>query len=142
MNFRKGLVLDYKTVAALLQDRSLLHMLEKYEGQVDFRTPAICLELASQAVENRIQHRGGNLADVSNAQEKLSRLVALIDAEVYEQFEDAARERLPGDEFNHWPIVAAALAYDNAIWSDDEIFLGCGVSTWTTRTVELYMKHI
>jgi predicted nucleic acid-binding protein len=40
-------------------------------------------------------------------------------------------ERAPHD----WPIVAFALTLGAAIWTDGGDVLGCGVATWTTRTL-------
>jgi hypothetical protein len=36
-------------------------------------------------------------------------------------------------------VLAAALALGCAIWTEDTDFFGCGVATWTTDRVELYL---
>ncbi|MCC6367466.1 MAG: nucleotide-binding protein, partial [Bryobacterales bacterium] len=38
-----------------------------------------------------------------------------------------------------WPVLAAALALCCPIWTEDTDFFGCGVATWTTDRVELYL---
>jgi predicted nucleic acid-binding protein len=38
-----------------------------------------------------------------------------------------------------WPILASALALGCPIWTEDTDFFGCGVATWTTDRVELYL---
>ena len=38
-----------------------------------------------------------------------------------------------------WPILATALALDLPIWTEDRDFFGCGVATWITRTVQIYL---
>jgi predicted nucleic acid-binding protein len=40
---------------------------------------------------------------------------------------------------NDWPVVALAIATAAPIWTEDADFLGSGVATWTTRTVEIYL---
>jgi hypothetical protein len=38
-----------------------------------------------------------------------------------------------------WPILATALALQYPIWTEDMDFFGCGVATWTTDRVDLYL---
>jgi hypothetical protein len=38
-----------------------------------------------------------------------------------------------------WPVLAAALTFGCPIWTEDTDFFGCGVATWTTDRVELYL---
>lgn len=38
-----------------------------------------------------------------------------------------------------WPVVAAALALDCPIWTEDKDFFGTGVATWTTDCIEIYL---
>ena len=40
-----------------------------------------------------------------------------------------------------WPILAAALALDCPIWTEDRDFFGVGVATWTSDLVEIYMRR-
>jgi PIN domain len=144
MTSRKGLVLDYPTVlAAFLQQNNVLTMMEKYEDEVDFRTPAMYLERATEELEQRLERRGGNPAKASTVLEQMSKLIVPLDQELYGQFEEPARDRLLDDEPDRWPVVAVALAFGHAIWAldEDDPFLGCGVPVWTTGTVEIYMRR-
>ena len=52
-----------------------------------------------------------------------------------------ARQRMDRRDKDDWPILAAALALDCPIWTEDTDFFGCGVATWTTDRVELYLKQ-
>ncbi len=66
--------------------------------------------------------------------------VTILDEAVYSAAEDEARARSlrdPGD----WPVVAAALALSAAIWTNDNNFLGTGVATWTTETLQLWLER-
>jgi len=64
-----------------------------------------------------------------------------VEIETYEPFEGIARERIARRDEDDWPILAAALALDCPIWTEDTDFFGCGVATWTTDRVELYLAE-
>jgi hypothetical protein len=138
---QKGLVLDYRTVlSALMPDSKIFALMEKYESEVDFRTPSICLDLACRALDQVLERWGLDRSYGSDALKLLALLVDPINQELYDQFQEAARERLVNDELNQWPVVAGALAFGHGIWAQDEIFFGVGVPVWTTSTAEIYLK--
>lgn len=66
-------------------------------------------------------------------------LVQTVEAETYASFEAVARERIEKRDEDDWPVLAAALALGCPIWTEDTDFFGCGVATWTTDRVELYL---
>ena len=41
---------------------------------------------------------------------------------------------------NDWQALALALQLECAIWTEDQDFFGTGIATWTTNTVEIYLK--
>jgi predicted nucleic acid-binding protein len=51
-----------------------------------------------------------------------------------------AHARIDRRDENDWPAVAAALLLNCPIWTEDQDFFGAGVATWTTATVEIYLK--
>ena len=62
-----------------------------------------------------------------------------VEFATYTRFEALARQRLVRRDEEDWPILAAALALGCPIWTEDADFFGCGVATWTTDRVELYL---
>jgi predicted nuclease of predicted toxin-antitoxin system len=62
--------------------------------------------------------------------------------ETYEPFEDLARQRIGRRDEDDWPVLAAALALDCPIWTEDTDFFGCGVATWTSDRIELYLANV
>jgi predicted nucleic acid-binding protein len=52
-----------------------------------------------------------------------------------------ASKRLARRDEDDWPILAAALALRCPIWTEDTGFFGCGVATWTTDRVELFLAE-
>ena len=75
-------------------------------------------------LEGAVQH----LVDVQG--------IEVIPRSAYEQFEEAARRRVPRDP-NDWAPVALAMALDAGILTGDNDFLGCGCPTWTVETLQV-----
>ena len=48
---------------------------------------------------------------------------------------DSARD--PED----WPVLAAALALGCPIWTEDTDFFGCGVATWTSGSIAIFLAQ-
>lgn len=66
---------------------------------------------------------------------------AFEDVATYLPLGPLARERLKGRDEDDWPYVALALVLDCPIWKEDTDFFGCGVATWTTDRIELYLRN-
>jgi predicted nucleic acid-binding protein len=71
----------------------------------------------------------------------LGSLMERVGSDVYGEFEALARERLGQRDPEDWPILAAALALNCPIWTEDADFFGCGVATWTSRLVEVFLRE-
>jgi predicted nucleic acid-binding protein len=65
----------------------------------------------------------------------------MVEPEAYAPFETIARTRLARRDENDWPVLATALALRSPIWTKDTDFFGCGVATWTSDRVELYLSE-
>ena len=84
--------------------------------------------------------RGGDPLKALAFLRSLRGLVDLIGSEVYGEFEAEARERLAKRDPEDWPILASALAIGCPIWTEDADFFGCGVATWTSGSVEMFLR--
>jgi predicted nucleic acid-binding protein len=81
--------------------------------------------------------------------EELSRLcldaveanVIVLDEAIYAALEDEARARSLRDP-SDWPVAASALALSAGIWTNDNDFLGTGVATWTTETLQGWLERL
>jgi len=51
-----------------------------------------------------------------------------------------AKARIGKRDVADWPAVAGALQFDCPVWTEDEDFFGSGVATWTTATVEIFLR--
>ncbi len=56
-------------------------------------------------------------------------------------FEAEARKRLGTRDPEDWPILAAALALECPIWTEDSDFFGCGVATWTSTNIGICLDQ-
>ena len=66
-------------------------------------------------------------------------LVEVVPAVLYNSREAEALRRVPRDP-DDWPTVALALVLNADIWTQDGDFLGCGVATWTSATLQLHLE--
>jgi predicted nucleic acid-binding protein len=66
--------------------------------------------------------------------------VVILDRAVYAaaEFEALARSRRDPDD---WPVVAAALVLSAGVWTNDNDFLGTGLPTWTTDTLQAWLDR-
>jgi predicted nucleic acid-binding protein len=61
----------------------------------------------------------------------------IVLVEEYESMRAHAEARLDAGGKKDWPLLAAALATDGEIWSDDRDFFGVGAPVWSTPNVHL-----
>ena len=66
--------------------------------------------------------------------------IAILHEGIYAALEEEARSRAQRDP-RDWPVVASALALTAGIWTNDNDFLGTGVATWTTDTLERWLQR-
>ena len=66
--------------------------------------------------------------------------ITVIDKAVYAAAEDEALARSRRDP-DDWPAVACALALSAGIWTNDNDYLGTGVPTWTTETLQIWLDR-
>jgi predicted nucleic acid-binding protein len=66
--------------------------------------------------------------------------VTVLHGGAYDQLEDEARARSIRDP-DDWPLVACALAFSAAIWTQDGGLFGTGVPTWTIETLGSWLER-
>lgn len=67
--------------------------------------------------------------------------VQTIPLDALEPAQVEARARIGVRDPDDWPTLAAALLLECPIWTEDRDFFGSGVSTWTTATVERFLRE-
>jgi predicted nucleic acid-binding protein len=71
----------------------------------------------------------------------MAELTTIVDADLYADFEAEARKRLGARDPEDWPILTAALALGCPIWTEDTDFFGCGVATWTSGSIDIFLAQ-
>jgi predicted nucleic acid-binding protein len=134
------LVLDANIlIRAVLGSRVLL-LLRRYAGHVDFLAPETAFHEAREKLPGILERRKVPVAPAIATLDLVAAFIQTIDSGTYIGFEGLARERIGLRDEGDWPILASALALDCPIWTEDTNFFGCGVATWTTDRVEIYLE--
>jgi predicted nucleic acid-binding protein len=136
-----ALVLDANILIRAALGSKVLVLLRKYWGDVEFLAPDIAFQEAREHLPEILARRGVPIAPAIATLDQLANLVQAVDADVYSPFETIARERIEVRDEDDWPVLAVALTLRCPIWTEDTDFFGCGVATWTTDRVELYLAR-
>ena len=137
----KALVIDANILVRAVLGRRVREIIETYAAQASFFVPDVAYAEAEEHLPALVTRRGGDPDKALRFLRLLGGLVDLIGNEVYSQFESTARERLGDRDPDDWPILAAALAIGCPIWTEDTDFFGCGVPTWTTSRVCVFLRE-
>jgi len=137
----KALVIDANILVRAVLGRRVREILETYAEQASFFVPEAAYAEAEEHVPALVVRRGGDPEKAVRFLRSLRDLVDLIGSEVYGDFESSARERLGDRDPEDWPILASALAIGCPIWTEDTDFFGCGVPTWTTSRVAVFLRE-
>ena len=137
----RALVVDANILVRAVLGRKVRDVIAANSGSVSFFVPEAAFVEAEEHVAALAVKRGGDPELALAFLRSLSELVELIGGEVYGQFEAEARERLGKRDQEDWPILASALALGCPIWTEDTDFFGCGVATWTTDRVQMFLRE-
>jgi predicted nucleic acid-binding protein len=127
-------------VRAVLGER-VRAVIEAHAEEVSFFLPEVAYAEAEEHLATLVVKRGGDPKKALSLLRSLRSLVVLIGSEVYGELETEARERLGARDPEDWPILASALALGCPIWTEDTDFFGCGVATWTSDRVLMFLRE-
>jgi len=133
-------VLDANVLIRAVLGSRVLFLLRTYAEQTDFLAPDTAFQEAPEHLPRVLGRRHVPVAPAMATLASLAELVQTIGSEAYGRFEALARQRIARRDEDDWPVLASALALGCPIWTEDTDFFGCGVATWTTDRVELYLK--
>jgi predicted nucleic acid-binding protein len=137
----KTLVLDANILVRAVLGKRVREVLETYSEKSAFFVPDAAYAEAEEHLSTLVLKRGGNPQKALVFLHALMGLVKLIGREAYGEFEAVARERLGQRDPDDWPTLAAALALGCPIWTEDTDFFGCGVATWTSGRVAMFLRE-
>jgi predicted nucleic acid-binding protein len=137
----RALVVDANILVRAVLGKRVREVFETYAGDVSFFVPESAYGEAEEHLATLVVKRGGDPGKALALLRSLGRVVELIGSDVYGEFEGEARERLGQRDPEDWPILAAALALRCPIWTEDMDFFGCGVATWTSDRVRMFLRE-
>jgi predicted nucleic acid-binding protein len=137
----RALVVDANILVRAVLGTRVREVIETYAGDVSFFVPESVYAEAAEHLAALVTKRGGDPEKALALLRSLSSLVELIGSEVYGEFEVEARERLARRDPEDWPMLASALTLRCPIWTEDTDFFGCGVATWTSDRVRMFLRQ-
>lgn len=135
------MVVDANILVRAVLGKRVREVIEAYAGDVSFFVPESAYAEAEEHLAALVIKRGGDPKKALALLRSLGRVVELIGSEVYGEFEAEARERLARRDPEDWPMLASALALRCPIWTEDTDFFGCGVATWTSDRVRMFLQE-
>jgi predicted nucleic acid-binding protein len=136
------LVLDANILMRAVLGKHARGLLATYGELIEFVAPDVAFDEARRRLPQVIERRKLHEELFMAFFDSLANVVRTVEFEVYSGFEAIARQRLARRDEDDWPILAAALALRCPIWTEDTDFFGCGVATWTSDRVEMYLSEV
>lgn len=138
---RKALVLDANILVRAVLGNNARSIVYDYYERVDFFAPAQCFAEAREHLPAVLGKYGIPVEPAMEALDRLQEIVQPLDADLLGEFETRARARLAKRDPEDWPILAASMAIDCPIWTEDQDFFGVGVATLTTANVRDHLDN-
>ena len=133
------LVLDANILIRAVLGSRVLFLLRKFSETSEFVATDSAFYEARKELPGILARRGRSAGPAMEALDLLPILIQTVELDRYAPFEAIARRRLFRRDENDWPILAAALLLNCPIWTEDTDFFGCGVPTWTSDRIEIYL---
>ena len=136
----RRVVLDANILIRAVLGVRVRDLLVRYARDVEFFTPELAFDEAERHLPTIAAKRRISAQPLLESLGLLRGVVEAIPAEVTAPLRDAAMERIGLRDPMDWPIVAAALALECPIWTEDKDFFGSGIATWTSDRIEIYLR--
>lgn len=135
------LVLDANILIRAIFGNQVYSLLRTYEENVELYAPDYCVQEALAKIPEIVAKRK-EIPEFAELHLLLfvKTVVLVVDQSFYSEFEEQARARISRSDPNDWPVVATALLLNAPIWTEDRDFFGCGVATWTSDRIEIYLR--
>lgn len=138
---RKALVLDANILIRAVLGQRLRRILEVHADDISFFLPETAYAEAEEHLATLVVKRAGDVSKALLALKAMAALVTIVGVDLYRDFEAEARKRLGARDPEDWPVLAAALALGCPIWTEDTDFFGCGVATWTSGSIDIFLTQ-
>ncbi len=135
------LVLDANIMLRAVLGVRVRSLIETYCDDVPMFVPVHCVTEVREYLPSLCAKRSWNTAPSLDLLDALLTLVRVAESGFYADFEGQAKRRIGSRDIDDWPVVALALSLDASVWTEDTDFFGAGLATWTTETVEIYLRN-
>lgn len=135
----KALVLDANILVRAVLGKRVRLVIETHCEEVSFLVPEDAYKEAEEHLPELVTRRGGDPRKALAVLRSLESVTDFVGFDIYSSFESIARERMRQRDPEDWPILAAALAVGCPIWTEDTDFFGCGVATWTSDRIAIFL---
>ena len=141
-----AIVVDANILIRAVFGERVFELLLKYAKAVRFFAPQHAFVETEKHIPRILARRKVPVARIgfrgrtgSAIGDRVRPFVEVIPDQAFFAFKEAALARLRRRDPDDWPILAAALALQCPIWTEDADFFGVGVATWTTENVGIYL---
>ncbi|MDR0285434.1 MAG: hypothetical protein LBI33_11210 [Propionibacteriaceae bacterium] len=139
----RSLILDANILIRAILGTKASQLLLTAAGRISLFAPSAAYHDARHYLPKILLSREiGDPESALVALDELESLVIPLESALYEAWRDEALIRLGRRGPEDWPILAAALAIDCPMWTEDRDFFGAGVATWTTDRVGLFFRNL
>ncbi len=142
MRAGKRLALDANILLRGVFGVRVRELSDRYADEIRFCSPDICFDDARRYIPLLAARRGFAASAGLEVLDGIARFVELVDRDLYEEYEGLARASIASRDIADWPVLATALLLQCPVWTEDRDFFGSGVATWTTATVEVYLRDV
>lgn len=136
----RPLIIDANILIRAVLGVRVRALIERYSDSVAFYVAEPNLDEAAKYLGELAEKRGLQEEICNESLQTVMAAIQLVPVEELAPVEAEARERIGRRDEDDWPALAAALRFDCPIWTEDEDFFGSGVATWTTATVEIFLR--
>ncbi len=142
MDAANGLVLDANILIDAVLGTRVRKIILRFADEATFLCPDVCLSDARRNIPEICRKLGLDGTIALGFLKEVEKTVRIVESGTYAGQEGEARSRIEQRDPDDWPVVAVALTLDLPIWTEDRDFFGCGVATWITNTIEIYLHTI
>ncbi len=137
----RSLVLDANILIRAVLGRRARQLIQQYSPEVALFSPDTAFLEAEEHLARLCTERSLPQKETQVVYKGISAIVQELPAPGYSMHEAEARARIEHLDPDDWPVLAAALALDCPVSTEDRHFFGVGVPTWITDRVEFYMAN-
>jgi predicted nucleic acid-binding protein len=134
------LVIDANILIRAVLGKRVRPVFEAYSHVVEFLIPEAALDEVKHHLPRLLRKLGEDPPSKMALLKECIDHLEVIESSEYAVFEAQAMERVGRRDRKDWPVVAAALSCDCAIWTEDTDFFGIGIATWTTDRIEILLR--